>query len=88
MMSSVTKRRQMGDEMSMHEEISTSRDREVVKHLSVCRELKPSDTDGATFQGEERSQCWGGVAARAEESGPSFIWDTGRRGMTQPVLLF
>ena len=50
MMSSVTKRRQMEDEMSMHEEISTSRDREVVKHLSVCRELKPSDTDGATFQ--------------------------------------
>ena len=83
MMSSVTKRRQMGDEMSMHKEISTSRDREVMS-LCVCRELKPSDTDGATFQGEERSQCWGGggsscralLLCQTEESGPYFIWDT------------
>ena len=70
--------------MSMHKEISTSRDREVMKHLSVCRELKPSDTDGATFQGEEMSQWWGGggsscralLLCQTEESGPYFIWDT------------
>ena len=84
MMSSEIKTRQMGDETSLHQEMSTSRDIEVMKHLSVCRELKPSDTDGATFQGGERNQCWGGggsssralLLCQAEESGPYFIWDT------------
>lgn len=67
MMSSEIKRRQMGDEMSPHKEIGTSRDLEVMKRLSVCRELKPSDTDGAAFQGGERNQCWGrgGSSSRA-----------------------
>lgn len=68
-MSSVIKRRQMGDEMSLHKEISTSRDREVMKHLSVCRERKPSDTDGATSKVERGASAGEGVVARAE---PSF----------------
>lgn len=79
MMSSANQKRANRMRCQCLEEIRPKRrDREMVKHLSVCRELKRFRHRWSSIS--RKRPVLGRVAARAEESGPSFYmgyWQEG-----------